>query len=173
MAAPVALIQGASRGLGLQFCRHILKSRPAAFLVATCRNPEAAAELRDLAAGQRPGRVTVLRMDVTREEQVRAAADRVAEAFGRLDLLVNSAGMLHPSGRGETRLSDVSAQVLCVALHPGTVDTALSRPYRRSVPSGRLFGAERSVELLMSLVDALDAQKSGRAFSWDGAELPW
>lgn len=111
MAAPVALIQGAGRGLGLEFCKHILKNKtkPAA-VIATCRNPDGAAELRGLAV-QHPGRMTVLRLDVNREEDIRGAAERVKESFGRLDIIVNSSAMLHPSGKGETSLRDVSAQV--------------------------------------------------------------
>ncbi len=65
MAAPIALIQGASRGLGLEFCKHILRSKSAAAVIATCRNPDGAAELRRL-ADQHPGRMTVLRLDVNR-----------------------------------------------------------------------------------------------------------
>lgn len=110
MAAPIALIQGASRGLGLEFCKHILRSKTPAVVIATCRNPDGAAELRDL-ADQHRGRLTVLRLDVSREEHIRGAADRVKESFGRLDLIVNSSAMLHPSGKGETSLRDVSAQV--------------------------------------------------------------
>lgn len=111
MAAPIALIQGASRGLGLAFCKHILKTKTPAAVIATCRNPDGAAELRGL-AGQHPGRLTVLRLDVNREEDIRGAADQVKESFGRLDLIVNSSAMLHPSGKGETSLRDVSAQVM-------------------------------------------------------------
>lgn len=110
MAAPIALIQGASRGLGLAFCKHILNNKPFASVVATCRNPNGADELRGL-VGQHPDRLTVLKLDVNQEEDIRGAAERVKEAFGRLDLLVNSSAMLHPSGKGETSLRDVSAQV--------------------------------------------------------------
>lgn len=110
MAAPIALIQGASRGLGLEFCKHILRNKNPAAVIATCRSPDGASELRRVAE-QHPGRVTVLRLDVDREEDVRSAAARVKESFGRLDLLVNSSAMLHPSGKGETSLRDVSAQV--------------------------------------------------------------
>lgn len=64
-------------------------------------------------------------------------------------------------------------QVVCVALHPGTVNTDLSRPYHRNVPKDKLFDAEQSVTYLMSIIDALDMEKTGKAYSWDGAELPW
>lgn len=110
MATPVALIQGASRGLGLEFCKHILKNKSQAAVIATCRNPDGAAELRGLAS-QHPGRLTVLRLDVTHEEEIRGTAEQVQQNFGRLDLVVNSSAMLHPSGKGETSLRDVSAQV--------------------------------------------------------------
>ena len=40
-----------------------------------------------------------------------AAAAFVEKEYGGLDLLINSAGMLHPSGRGETSLKDVTFQV--------------------------------------------------------------
>lgn len=110
MAARVALIQGASRGLGLEFCKHILKFKPPAVVIATCRNPEGASGLRDL-GGEHPERLTVLGLDVNREEEIRGAAERVRQNFGRLDLMVNCSAVLHPSGKGETSLRDVSAQV--------------------------------------------------------------
>nr|XP_033468630.1 C-factor isoform X1 [Epinephelus lanceolatus] len=128
MAAPVALIQGASRGLGLEFCRHILRNKTPAAVIATCRNPDGAAELRGL-AGQHPGRLTVLQLDVNREEDIRGAADRVKESFGRLDLIVNSSAMLHPSGKGETSLRDVSAQGIISTLTTNTVGPLVMAKY--------------------------------------------
>lgn len=114
MAYPIALIQGASRGLGLEFCRYILKNNTSAAVIATCRNPDRAVDLRALME-HHPSRMTVLKLDVNREEDIGGAADRVKESFGRLDLIVNSSAMLHPSGKGETSLRDVSAQVKACA----------------------------------------------------------
>lgn len=110
MAYPIALIQGASRGLGLEFCKYILKNKSPSVIIATCRNPDSAVDLRALAE-QHPDRMTILKLDVNREEDISGAADRVKERFGRMDLIVNSSAMLHPSGKGETSLRDVSAQV--------------------------------------------------------------
>lgn len=115
MAYPIALIQGASRGLGLEFCRYILKNKSPSAVIATCRNPDRAVDLRALAE-QHPDRMTILKLDVNREEDIGGAADRVKERFGRLDLIVNSSAMLHPSGKGETSLRDVSAQVTVSSL---------------------------------------------------------
>ena len=108
--AAVALIQGASRGLGLEFCKQILLNKSPACVIATCRNPENAVELLNLAA-QHPGKVTVLKLDVNTEDDIRSAAEKVKQSFGALDLIINSSAMLHPSGKGETSLRDVSAQV--------------------------------------------------------------
>lgn len=64
-------------------------------------------------------------------------------------------------------------QVVCVSLHPGTVNTELSRPYHRNVPKDKLFSTEHSVNCLMSIVDTLNIEKTGKAYSWDGTELLW
>ncbi len=61
----------------------------------------------------------------------------------------------------------------CVGLHPGTVDTDLSRPFQRGVPADRLFSAEQAADHLLTVIDGLTAQASGRLFAWDGSEIPF
>ena len=51
--------------------------------------------------------VDILQLDVTNENHIARAAEHVKQKYGKLELLINNAGLLHPSGRGETRLSDV------------------------------------------------------------------
>ena len=51
-----ALIQGASRGIGLEFARQCLAAPRIGHVVATCRSPQDASALADLAAGH-PGRL--------------------------------------------------------------------------------------------------------------------
>lgn len=62
---------------------------------------------------------------------------------------------------------------LCVALHPGTVDTALSAPFQRGVAPERLFTPEVSAAALMRVLDGLGPDASGGFYAWDGAEIPW
>ena len=62
---------------------------------------------------------------------------------------------------------------LCIALHPGTVDTVLSRPFQAGVPAGQLFTPRFAAGRLMHVIDTLDASASGRAFAWDGQQLPF
>ena len=62
---------------------------------------------------------------------------------------------------------------LCVALHPGTVDTALSEPFQRNVPAERLFAPERAARQLVDVVAGLSPADSGGFFAWDGSAIPW
>ena len=62
---------------------------------------------------------------------------------------------------------------LCIALHPGTVDTVLSRPFQAGVPAGRLFTPRHAAESLLRVIDTLDGPASGQAFAWDGQRLPF
>ncbi|XP_063586412.1 C-signal-like [Penaeus indicus] len=259
---PNVLVQGASRGIGLQFCRALVNR--GSTVLACCRNPTLAKDLRELQS-QHPSQVDVIPLDVTNEEAIIAAAEHVKQTHGgKLDLLINSSGILSPKGRGETSLKDVSLQalqetvtvntlgpllmakyfspllgagngtfgrqaqsakenhaavlvnmsarvgsigdnrlggwysyrmskaalnmatknlsielgrgrrrVICVALHPGTVDTDLSRPYHKNVPKSQLFSREQSVNYLLSVIDGLTIHDSGKYLAWDGSEIPF
>ena len=63
-------------------------------------------------------------------------------------------------------------QAICIGLHPGTVDTGLSRPFQSRVPDGKLFTPEYSAERLLSVIDGLEPDDSGRVFAWDGKRVP-
>lgn len=60
---------------------------------------------------------------------------------------------------------------ICVALHPGTVDTALSAPFQRSVASGRLFTPDAAAQRLLAVIDGLGPGDTGGFFAWDGQPI--
>ena len=62
---------------------------------------------------------------------------------------------------------------LCVALHPGTVDTRLSQPFQAGVDPSKLFTPERSARALLGVLDRLTPADSGRLFAWDGRPIPF
>jgi NAD(P)-dependent dehydrogenase (short-subunit alcohol dehydrogenase family) len=62
---------------------------------------------------------------------------------------------------------------ICVALHPGTTDTELSRPFQGGVPESKLFTAERAVEQLLRVIDGLGPGDTGRFIAWNGERIPW
>ena len=63
--------------------------------------------------------------------------------------------------------------IICILLHPGTVDTDLSRPFLRNVPDDKLFTTEFSVQKLLSIIDNAKSSDNGKFFAWDGQEIPW
>ena len=60
---------------------------------------------------------------------------------------------------------------IIVGLHPGTVDTSLSKPFQGNVPEGKLFTPEFSAEKLLSVIDGLSAEDSGNLFDWAGEQI--
>ena len=64
-------------------------------------------------------------------------------------------------------------KTIVVALHPGTTDTRLSKPFQKNVPPGKLFPVEHTVDLLSKVISGLEQKDSGEFFSWDGSRLPW
>jgi NAD(P)-dependent dehydrogenase (short-subunit alcohol dehydrogenase family) len=61
---------------------------------------------------------------------------------------------------------------LCVGLHPGTVATRLSEPFRRNVAPDKLFTPAYSAGRLLTVLDALRPEDSGGVFAWDGSRVP-
>lgn len=246
-----ALVQGASRGLGLALARALLERDDVDRVVATCRDPAASPGLARLHA-QRKDALQILRLDVRDEKTIVEAAARVASECSRLHWLINCAGLLHEASRirPEKQLEEVQAaalrvafevnafgpvlvakhflhllthderavlanvsarvgsigdnrlggwyayraskaaqnmftrnlaielrrrapNVVCLALHPGTVDTALSRPFQKKVPSDRLFDAARAARQLLAVMDASAVESSGCFLAWDGQPIPW
>jgi NAD(P)-dependent dehydrogenase (short-subunit alcohol dehydrogenase family) len=251
-SSPVAaLVQGASRGIGLAFVRQLLEQRDAGVVIATCRNPQGAGVLSTLAEAH-PGRLQVYPLDLLEEASIASAAKAVRARVEHLGLLINCAGVLHEPGRlqPERRVADVDADafvhsvrvntlgpllvakhfqglfpaskravyaslsarvgsigdnrlggwyayraskaaqnmvtrnlaielrrrargIICVSLHPGTVDTGLSKPFQRGVPGHKLFTPEQAAAKLLSVIDSLDGESNGKFYAWDGSEIPW
>ena len=62
-------------------------------------------------------------------------------------------------------------RAIVVGLHPGTVDSALSKPFQTNLAPGSLLAPERAAMQLLDVIDGLKAPDSGRLFGWDGAEI--
>lgn len=62
-------------------------------------------------------------------------------------------------------------EALCIALHPGTVDTGLSAPFARTGLDVQT--PTRSAEALLKVIDTLPAEASGGIFDYRGEALPF
>jgi NAD(P)-dependent dehydrogenase (short-subunit alcohol dehydrogenase family) len=87
----VALITGGAGGLGEVFARTVAAAGADVALVG--RRPEPLAELAGAVAAETGRRVVTITADVTDEGQVKAMAERALAELGRVDILINSAGV--------------------------------------------------------------------------------
>jgi NAD(P)-dependent dehydrogenase (short-subunit alcohol dehydrogenase family) len=62
----------------------------------------------------------------------------------------------------------------CVAaLHPGTNDTALSKPFQTNVAADDLFDPAYTASMFADLLSKLGPADSGKFWAWNGETLPW
>jgi NAD(P)-dependent dehydrogenase (short-subunit alcohol dehydrogenase family) len=66
-----------------------------------------------------------------------------------------------------------SPRAIVVGLHPGTVDSALSKPFQTNLAPGSLFAPDRAALQLLDVLETLKPKDSGKLFAWDGAEIPF
>jgi NAD(P)-dependent dehydrogenase (short-subunit alcohol dehydrogenase family) len=117
--ARIALITGANRGIGLEVCRQLAQKDLTVILTS-----------RDFHKGQvaaeelRTGGATVVyhQLDVTDTTSIEKARDFVKREFGRLDVLVNNAGVYPDEG---VSALDVSAAQVRAAFEVNTLGALL------------------------------------------------
>ena len=59
-----------------------------------------------------------------------------------------------------------------IGLHPGTVDTKLSKPYQGKLVPGQLFSAEHAVKLMANVIEKTHTEQSGQCLAYDGSVVP-
>ncbi|RAP29520.1 hypothetical protein DID78_03500 [Candidatus Marinamargulisbacteria bacterium SCGC AG-343-D04] len=64
-------------------------------------------------------------------------------------------------------------KAICIALHPGTVDSKLSAPFQKHIDSKKLFTPEHAVSQLINTLSNLSANDSGYQFAYDGSRIPF
>ncbi len=59
-------------------------------------------------------------------------------------------------------------QACVVGLHPGTVDTDLSAPFKSNVPEGKLFTPAFSAQSLLNVINNIQTSNTGQCLDWQG-----
>jgi len=277
----VFVVNGSNRGIGLQFVTSLLE-RTKGKIIACCRSPSTAHDLKKIASKYPDERIQILSLDLEHQSSIDALASNIAQNHRRVDALFNVAGILGdgtttpgperslanierdwmektmavnvigptmltkalsplmrttgrrsvkmnvklkgsgeedsynpldidlPADRSPTVIVNLSARVgsisdnglggwysyriskaalnqstrtmglelkrqgtWIVALHPGTTDTGLSKPFQRNVKAARLFPVEFTVDRLLDVVESVGDQNTGGFYDWAGKALPF
>ena len=162
MTARIAVVTGASKGIGFEICRQL--AQLGVNVVLTARDPgrgdRAAATL------QRQGLNVIFHaLDVTDPEQIRALADYTARTHGRCDILVNNAGiMVDKRGSG---VLELQAEILRTTLEtnfyaPLLISQALV-PLMRKHRYGRIVNLSSGLGQLEGMGDGTPAYRASKA----------
>ncbi|NCP66199.1 MAG: SDR family NAD(P)-dependent oxidoreductase [Paraglaciecola sp.] len=79
--------------------------------------------------------------------------------------------MLLKSAQVEFQRRAKNVSIVCY--HPGTVDTALSKPFQANVKPEKLFNADFSAQQLLLHLDSLGLENGPHFIDWQGQSIPW
>jgi NAD(P)-dependent dehydrogenase (short-subunit alcohol dehydrogenase family) len=106
---PVALVTGANKGIGLQIAKD-LAAHGFTVLVGSRKLEHGEKAAKSVGADAR-----ALQLDITNQASIAAAAERIRNELGRLDVLVNNAGISHAGKPGRSLQEIVKSGRLSVA----------------------------------------------------------
>ena len=151
-AMTIALITGADKGIGYETAR-LLAGRGMTVLVGSrddARGQAAQQRLRDGGADAH-----AVRLDVTDETTILAAAARVEADHGHLDVLVNNAGIARADGRGspsETTVPTLRDVFETNVFGPVAVTNAFL-PLLRRAPAARVVNVSSEIGSITRMTD--------------------
>jgi len=125
-------ITGSSRGLGRSLTEAVLKSGDK--VAATARNTDSLKDLED----KYPGQLYLLKLDVTKNDEIHTAVENAIAHFGRIDVLVNNAGF-GIIGAAEAFSEEQVRSQLETNLYAPIAITRAVLPYMRKQGSGRIL----------------------------------
>ncbi len=70
-------------------------------------------------------------------------------------------------------LSYSNKNAICVGLHPGTVDTQLSKPFTQKIKNKKVFTKEEAAEYLIKALNNIDHKDTGNIIDWRGEAVPY
>lgn len=165
MSQQIALVTGANKGIGRETARRLAAAGMTVLVGArdAGRGQAAAAEL----AAELSADVRFLQLDVTDEDSVKSAAGWIEETFGRLDVLVNNAGI---SVENRAPVTEVTADQMRRTYETNVFGvvavTSTLLPLLRRAEGARIVNVS---SMLGSLSMAADPQ--GPFSGWPGAFL--
>jgi NADP-dependent 3-hydroxy acid dehydrogenase YdfG len=131
----VIVITGASSGLGEAAAR--LLSEQGAIVVLGARRVERIQSLAD-EINQKGGKALAMATDVTKVEQVKALVDATIKAFGRIDVLINNAGLMPQSTLDRYKIDEWD-RMIDVNIKGVLYGIAAALPYMQKQKAGHII----------------------------------
>jgi NADP-dependent 3-hydroxy acid dehydrogenase YdfG len=131
----VVVITGASSGLGEATAR--LLASEGAIVVLAARRADRIRALADDIGGQ-GGKALAVTTDVADRQQVKALVDKAVETYGRIDVMLNNAGLM-PLAPLEKLKTDEWDQMVDVNLKGVLYGIAAALPYMKEQKSGHFI----------------------------------
>jgi NAD(P)-dependent dehydrogenase (short-subunit alcohol dehydrogenase family) len=159
--APVILVTGGNRGIGFEICRQL--ANRGAQVVLTARKEEAGREaVEKLAAQKLTARFHPL--DVTSSDSAGALRDFLERTFGRLDVLINNAGIISDGEASglEVKLSIVRTTFETNTLGPLQLSQMLMPLLKRS-RTGRIVNMSSGMGSLSDMSGGYTAYRISKA----------
>ena len=135
IAGKVVVITGASSGLGEAAARH-LSADGACVVLGARRVDRLEALAAELANGG--GKALALATDVTRVDQVKALVDAAVKAYGRIDVIINNAGLM-PQSLLERLKIDEWDRMIDVNIKGVLYGIAAALPHMKAQKSGHVI----------------------------------
>ncbi len=131
----VIVITGASSGLGEAAARH-LAAQGAAVALGARRAERIDAIANELNADG--GKAIAIPTDVTQYDQVKRLVDSAVQAFGRIDVMINNAGLMPQSPIGRLKIDDWN-RMIDVNIKGVLYGIAAALPYMKEQKSGHII----------------------------------
>src|SRR5215510_2207323 len=160
-SASVIVVTGGNRGIGFEICRQLAGRR--AQVVLTARKPDAGQAAVNSLASQKLS-VQYHPLNVTEAESIAALRDFLERTFGRLDVLINNAGIIsneEASGL-EVKLSTVRATLETNTLAPLHLAQTLAPLLKRS-RAGRIVNMSSGMGALSDMEGGYAAYRISKA----------
>jgi len=135
IAGKVVVITGASSGNGEATARHL--SAQGAIVVLGARRVDRLKSLAD-ELGRNGGKALTVPTDVTQYEQVKRLVDAAVQTYGRVDVMMNNAGLMPHSPLERLKIDDWD-RMIDVNLKGVLYGIAAALPYMKQQKSGHII----------------------------------
>ena len=131
----VIVITGASSGLGEAAARHL--SAQGGIVVLGARRADRIKALAD-ELNNKDSKALALATDVTKHEQVKALVDAAVQTYGRIDVLINNAGLMPQSPLDRYKINEWN-QMIDVNIKGVLYGIAAALPYMKEQKAGHII----------------------------------